>query len=205
MSLLTERLPCEVEVAGLAWPIDTDFRLMVEFETAIFTQQGDDLAELLAELLTRFYCGQLPEDIEAAMDRLLWFYRCGEQEEEKEAKGGKAKRVYDFDQDAEALYTSFLHAYQLDLTTATIHWWQFRRLMFGLPAETPFSRRLHYRTADTSGMGKEERKRYAKLRNLYAIRERPGKRETLEERNARMQAYVRRRFMEVEDGSAKKG
>ena len=176
---------------------------MVELENLVMHDNGEDLAGPLAALLQRFYRGRIPGDVEAATDQMLFFFRCGQTEEKSEGKEGhKPKRAYDFDQDAEAIYTSFLQAYNLDLTTASVHWWQFRRLMFGLPSETPFGRRLYYRTADTSGMGKEERRRFIKMRNKFAIRETGARRETLEERNARMKAYVNRRFEEVANGKA---
>lgn len=200
MNLLTERLPCEMEVGGRSHAIDPDFRLMVELETAVLRGADGGLGVRLAELLQRFYKSALPVDIEAATDQMLWFYRCGKSEETGAPGSGTSKRVYDFEQDAEALYTSFLQAYQLDLTTSPVHWWLFRKLMFGLPPDTSFSKRLYYRTVDTTGMSREERKRINKLRALYAIQECPGKRETLDERNARMQAYVRRRFMETSNG-----
>lgn len=197
MSLLTDRLPSYVEADGIRWTIDPDFRLMVEFESAVTSPDGLD-HEALAEMLTRFYPDGAPTDPEIAVDRMLWFYRCGKAEDEGGNGPSGNTRVYDFEQDAEALYTSFLQAFQIDLTTAPVHWWQFRRLMFGLPSETPFAQRLHYRTADTSAMGKEQKKHYAKMKRLLAIRESAQAHETLAQRDARMLAYVERRFAEVE-------
>ena len=131
---------------------------------------------------------------------MLEFYQCGK-ETEMEGNGGSVKgRVYDFDQDAEALYTSFLQAYRIDLATDGVHWWAFRQLMFGLPADTPFAQRLHYRTADTAGMGKEQKKHYSRMKRLLALREPARAHETLAQRDARMLAYVERRFAEVERG-----
>ena len=199
MSLLTDRLPVHLEVCGARWPINPDFRLMVELESAVTSPDGLH-ADTLEDLLTSFYPQGLPPDLEGSVDGMLWFYRCGKEEAEGEnAALGKA-RAYDFEQDAEALYTSFLQAFQVDLTTDSVHWWRFRRLMFGLPAETPFAQRLHYRTADTSSMGKEQKKHYTKMKRLLAIREPARTHETLAQRDARMLAYVERRFSEVECG-----
>ena len=49
-------------------------------------------------------------------------------------------------------------------------------------------------------MGKEQKKHYAKMKRLFAIREHARDHETLEQRNARMRAYVDRRYAEVERG-----
>lgn len=196
MSLLTEQLPDYVEAGSARWPIDPDFRLMVELESAVTSPEGLG-GESLAGLLARFYPKGMPPDPEMAVDGMLWFYRCGKEDEPEGGGAAGHTRLYDFEQDGEALYTSFLQAFRIDLTSDSVHWWQFRRLMFGLPADTPFAQRLHYRTADTSGMGKEQKKHYAKMKRLFAIREPARVHETLEQRNARMRAYVERRFTEV--------
>lgn len=198
MSLLTERLPDCVEVCGMIRGIEPGFRLMVELENAVTSADGLS-PDAMENLLLRFYRKELPPDMEEAVEKMLWFYRCGK---EKSGEGGSSgrSRAYDFEQDAEALYTSFLQAYRIDLSMDTVHWWRFRRLMFGLPADTPFAQRLHYRTADTSGMGKEQKKHYSKMKRLYAIKEQSSKRETLAQRDARMLAYVERRFVEVSRG-----
>lgn len=196
MSLLTQRLPCHAEIRGARWPIDPDFRLMVELESAVASPAGLS-PELLGGLLERFYPRGVPSDTEGAVEGMLWFYRCGKGDEQEGAGGASHTRLYDFEQDGEALYTSFLHAFHIDLTMDSVHWWQFRRLMFGLPADTPFAQRLHYRTADTSGMGKEQKKHYAKMKRLFAVREPARAHETLEQRNARMRAYVEQRYAEA--------
>lgn len=198
MSLLTQRLPRQVEVNGRLRPIEADFRLMIDLEEAVTGPDGLS-PQALGELLGRFYPQGVPEDAEAAVEGLLWFYRCGNEEAAETGSPGRG-RLYDFDQDGEALYTSFLQAFGIDLTADSVHWWQFRRLMFGLPADAPFAQRLYYRTADTSAMGKEQKKHYAKMKRLYALREPARSRETLAQRDERMRAYVERRFLEVERG-----
>ena len=200
MSLLTRRLPRHVDIRGTRWPIDPDFRLMVELENAVTGPEGLS-PEALGGLLGRFYPQGSPPDAGEAVEGMLWFYRCGKDDEREGGGTASHARLYDFEQDGEALYTSFLHAFRVDLTMDGIHWWQFRRLMFGLPADTPVAQRLHYRTADTSGMGKEQKKHYSKMKRLFAVREPARARETLEQRNARMRAYVERRYAEVERGT----
>lgn len=198
MSLLTERLPDSVEAAGERWAIDPDFRLMVELENAVTSASGLS-SETLAGLLLRFYRQAIPSAPEDAVEGMLWFYRCGKEGPRASDVSGKS-RAYDFEQDAEALYTSFLQAYRIDLSLDMVHWWRFRRLMFGLQTDTPFAQRLHYRAADTSGMSKEQKKHYSKMKRLYAIEKQFRSGETLAERDARMLAYVERRFAEAGRG-----
>jgi len=54
MNLLTETLPQAVAVDGVDYPIDTDFRLMIEFE--IITNGGgsmEDKGEMIMPLVDR--------------------------------------------------------------------------------------------------------------------------------------------------------
>jgi hypothetical protein len=68
--------------------------------------------------------------------------------------------------------------------------------MFGLPDECEFSKRIYYRTCDLKGLSKKERERIVKIRKQIAI-ENTGGKMTLEERNAQMREYVKRRYKET--------
>lgn len=188
-----EHPPEAVWVGGGQVAIDSDFRLFVAFETAVLREDQNAPAELLA----RFYLGEVPSNL-AAVNAFLNFYRCGDRERsESGPPSQQSRRCYDFEQDTEVLYCSFLEAYHIDLYADRLHWWNFRKLMFGLPADTPFMTRLHYRTADTSGMSRGEKKRYAELKKKFAIQGKPGSSPmTLAERDAWMKDYADRRFKE---------
>lgn len=190
MSLLTDRLPETVEAGGIAYPIHWDYRVGIRFEQAILAGQSDPLA------LLHLYYPAVPQNLTEAVDGMLWFYRCGETDQ-PEASGTFSKRTYDFDRDAEAIYTSFLQAYNIDLTRIEMHWWKFRRLLAGLPAESAFMQRVFYRTADTRGMGREQRRHIEKMRALYALDARQA--QSLTERNAQMKEYIARRFAEAKN------
>ena len=188
---LTGRPPETVEVGGRPYPINTDFRAGIEFEQAIVSGNAD-----AARLLTLYYPAGIPADIDGAVGAMLWFYACGEEPRHAGEDGRrppqKANREYDFDQDADALYASFQATYGIDLTTAGIHWWVFRSLMFGLPPGTPFMQRVYYRTADTAGMSKEQKRHVLEMRKRYELnRPYAGEAVTLEERT--------RRFAEVQN------
>lgn len=194
MSILTERVPDTVVIDGRTYPIQVDFRAGIAFELAILSGKANT-----EEILNLYFPGGWPHDLIGAMERIMWFYQCGDQEEKGEGPGrGSSRREYDFDQDADALYASFMRSYHIDLSVAEIHWWVFRKLMFGLPADTPFMERIHYRTADTSGMSKERRRHYEKLRARFALKGQRGKRESLAARNGRMKDYVAKRLREAE-------
>ena len=203
MNLLTAAPPTTVTIGGKACPINTDFRTCVQFE--LLTLEDRLTPE---NVLTMFYGSNWPQPYEEAIQKAVWFYQLGKVEQEKaEAKRNltKSKRSYDFEIDADALYTSFLTAYNIDLMTDSLHWWAFRELMFGLPDETAFKQRVYYRTGDTSGMSNKQKKHFEAMRKKYSIPERGkiDRKLTLADRDAAMKRYVEQRFEETY-GKAKK-
>lgn len=188
-----EQLPDTVEVGGARVRIDPDFRVGVAIETEMLTDAPD-----VDGLLRAFYPDGVPQDVEAAADRMIWFYaHTDEAGQDDETPRSNSARWYDFTQDADALLASFQQAYGIDLERDSLHWWKFRRLLFGLPPETPFMQRVHYRVADLDKLPKEQRKHYRKMRRLYALKQPQRRKMTTEERDAAMKARVRKRFEEA--------
>ncbi|WP_164510403.1 Gp15 family bacteriophage protein [Agathobaculum sp. Marseille-P7918] len=189
-----EQLPDTVEVGGARVRIDPDFRIGVAIETEMLTDSPD-----VDGLLRAFYPDGVPQDVEAAADRMIWFYaHTDEAGQDDETPSGSSARWYDFTQDADALLASFQQAYGIDLERDSLHWWKFRRLLFGLPPETPFMQRVHYRVADLDKLPKEQRRHYRKMRRLYALRQPERRKMTAAERDAAMKARVQRRFEEAQ-------
>lgn len=195
-----EQLPDTVEVGGARVRIDPDFRIGVAIETEMLTDAPD-----VDGLLRAFYPDGVPQDVEAAADRMIWFYaHTDEAGQDDETPRGSSARWYDFTQDADALLASFQQAYGIDLERDSLHWWKFRRLLFGLPPETPFMQRVHYRVADLDKLPKEQRRHYRKMRRLYALRQPERRKMTAAERDAAMKARVQRRFEEAQHAAQDK-
>lgn len=188
-------LPDHVEIGGRRVTIDPDFRVGVAIELEALESEEPDVAGLLSQ----FYRQDIPADVAGAVQAMLDFFKGYDQQEERKKVGRSPGRWYDFVQDADVLLSSFLSAYGIDLSTASIHWWTFRRLMLNLPMDCPFMQRVHYRTADLTKLPKSQRKHYKKMRELYAIRTRarPGPAMTAEERDAALLERVQRRFEEA--------
>ena len=193
-----EQLPDTVEIGDATVRIDPDFRVGVAIETELLSDTPD-----VEGLLHAFYPDGIPADVETAADRMIWFYAHTD-ETGDEAGGtshGSAARGYDFSQDADVLMASFQQAYGIDLERDNLHWWKFRRLMFGLPSDSPFMQRVQYRVADLDKMPKEQRKHYRKMRRLYALKQPERRKMTAAERNAAMKARAQRRFEEARHAS----
>lgn len=196
MNLLTARPPDSVDIGGKSVPINTSFRAGVQFELQALEDQ------LTPEsILTLFYGAGWPQPYDEAIQQAIWFYRLGkpESEDDKKSDVQSTRRSYDFEFDADALYTSFRSAYGIDLLREDLHWWAFRELMIGLPDNTAFKQRVYYRTGSPEGMTTKQKKRFEALRAKYAIPERGkiDKKMSLEERDNAMRRYVTRRFEEA--------
>lgn len=194
-------LPETVTVSGVEYPIDGDFRIMVTLETELSEEQPDVWGSL-----DLFYLHNIPKDIGQAAKAMTAFYLRAEEYQEEgqgEAEKGeqeRTKKYYDFLQDADALTSSFQQAYGIDLETARIHWWKFRCLMFGLPLETPFMQRVHYRCADLSKVDKSQRKHYRKMKQLYALKQPNKKKKTnITERDSKIRERLLSRFAEAKE------
>ena len=196
MYLLNMTLPETVNVGGRPVPIDTSFWAGIRLEMMSLNDQ------LTAErLLTNYYGSRWPEPYDEAIKAAIWFYRCGKEPEKREDDGKQIRRSYDFEVDAEAIYTSFQQAYQINLLVDALHWWEFRALLVDLPDETPFMKRVYYRTGKTTGMTPKQKKEFNECRKRFALPERGAidRRLTLIERDEKMKEYVARRMKQANE------
>ena len=81
---------------------------------------------------------------------------------------------YDFTQDADYIYASFLFDYNIDLIEqqGKLHWKKFKALLNGLSEKTKFREVVNIRMRELP-KDKEERRRLEKLKRLYALKEKP--------------------------------
>ncbi len=185
MNLLTQHAPREVEIAGVRWPIRTDFRVSIRLEQRIAHRAMTD-GELIDAALALYYEKE-PPDRRAAANAALWFYRCGEERDAARAAApGHAARVYDWEQDAGPIYAAFLADYGIDLEAVEyLHWWKFRALFAALRPDNAICRIMEYRSADLGELKGKQRKHYERMQRIYALR--PSK-EARQRRSAIAQA-----------------
>lgn len=200
MNVLTDRLPQCVKVGGNEYNLETDFRAGVKF--SIMIDKGEQ--NVLKLLHPFFPCG-FPRDIAGALEAVMFFYSCGNVPEVKEGQKSE-KPCYSFEVDAETIFSDFWRFYNIDLSKEYLHWYVFRSLLEGLPEESGFKKRIYYRTCNLKDLPKKEKERIGKIRKLISIeREESGRKMTLEERNAQMLAYVKKRRNETNKGGVVNG
>ena len=84
MNLLLDRPPTQIEVGGLFYEIDADFRTGIAFELLMLDEEFTETEK--AARAMELYFPQIPDDEEEAMEKILWFYLCGREETNQEEK-----------------------------------------------------------------------------------------------------------------------
>lgn len=194
MNILTDALPKTVDIGNRKYVINTDFRAGIEFERSELKTEYD-----IYKILTLYFGDKFPEDIVSAFKAIQLFYACGKMPEKFNKVKDKGPS-YCFDTDSSVIFADFWNYYSIDLSQESLHWWVFRALLLGLPQESEFKQRIYYRTCETKGLPKKERERILKIRSQIKIKDKDTETITLEERNARMRAYIFERHNEIKKG-----
>lgn len=167
MNLITEIAPHSVEIGGLDYVIDADFRNCIRFEQLMFDSEiQDDLRGVLA--LNLFY-PVIPQDIPIAFQKILWLYSAG-QKQKKTSATSRQKSIYSFEYDSDYIFAAFMADYRIDLNEIEfLHWWKFRALFAGLKPDNLICKIMEYRSADLSLLKGEQKKHYQKMQRQYAL------------------------------------
>lgn len=159
-------------VNGKKYEIRTNFRYSILFELTMQDSSLDPGTKVRKGL--NLYYPEIPDDLNAAVDAILWFYRCGKEETNQQkrmaARKGK-KQLYSFEHDAGLIYAAFLSGYKIDLQDIEyMHWWRFRFLFNSLPRDCEFVRAMEYRSIEINDkMTKDQKEFYKKMKRMYAL------------------------------------
>ncbi|MCI8585518.1 MAG: hypothetical protein HFI92_06400 [Lachnospiraceae bacterium] len=164
--------PDQAEVNGEWYEIRTNFRNSVLFELMMQDESLDTRTKVQKGL--NLYYPIIPGDLDAAVNAMLWFYRCGKDEtvqQKRMAARRGGKQIYSFEHDAGLIYAAFLQTYKIDLQDiAYMHWWRFRFLFNALPKDCEFMRAMEYRCVEINDkMSKDQKEFYKKMKRLYAL------------------------------------
>lgn len=174
-NMLINPLPTTVEINGDYYVINSDFRVTIEFELLMQDTDTDDAQK--ARKALELYYPVIPADLDAAVDRIMWFYQGGKRYRQEQAKRTGSfdpddrRRIYSFEYDDDYIYSAFLSQYNIDLQdVAYLHWWKFRAMFHTLRADMKISEIMSYRSMDINGkMTAEQRNYYQKMKDLYAL------------------------------------
>ncbi len=172
MNILIDVVPDTVEIDGIEYEINTDFRIGIMFELLMQDRNITDNQKL--DIAIDLYYPVEPHDYLQAIKKIIWFYSCGRDIEESNQEDNNALRadeIYSFEHDAEYIYSAFLDQYGIDLQDIdNLHWWKFRAMFKGLKEDNLISKIMGYRaiTIDNN-MTDSEKKYYRKMKQIYAL------------------------------------
>lgn len=196
-NILFDKLPSAVTVAGVEFAVNTDFRCMARFENNMLKVKGNETlqrAKIIETTLKEFYSGNVPRDIDEAIQKMWWFYRCGEEITSVKNRAGSTKRnirLYDYEIDGQRIVSAFQSQYGINLTSSTLHWWLFRGYFSDLNDSCDFVKIMCYRGIDLDSIkNKREKERYRRLKMQYALPELRTAPMTKEERDMAFKARL---------------
>ena len=170
-NIILDVLPETVDIDGAEYRINSDFRISILFELLMQDDEVGKRQKLIQGL--KLYYPEIPQNMTEAVDKMIWFYRCGKETESggHGSGSGRAKQIYSFEHDDDYIYAAFLEQYGIDLQDIEeLHWWKFRALFRGLSEDTEFVKIMGYRSVKiTSKMSKEQREFYKKMQSIHAL------------------------------------
>lgn len=174
-NLLIDKLPQSVNIGGFEVRINSDFRASITFEEILKNPKLSD--EQMFNKALSIYYGEDKEikqvinsNIEEAIKKMIWFYRCGKEAKEDTESKAKQVDIYSFEHDAEKIYSAFLDQYRIDLQEIEhLHWWKFKALFGALKEDNEISKIMSIRATDISKLPKEQKEHYKKLKKIYEI------------------------------------
>ena len=191
MNILIDILPTSVDINGIEYEINSNFRTSILFSLLI---EDDELSEedKIIQALELYY-PKIPDDIEKAIEKIIWFYRCGEidiKTNKSNKKSYTQKRFLSYEEDDKYIFSAFMSQYKIDLNRIKyMHWWKFKSLLDNINEDNILSKIIQYRSVDLSKItDKEQRKFYRDMQKRYALKENINKEEQalLDEWNSKL-------------------
>ena len=169
MNILLDDLPEAIEVNGVEYAVNFDFRTglacILDMESSELTDE-----EKCILLLRRIYGDVIPEDGETAIKLAVKFLDGGKEPPEEENPFADNKRLYSFEKDSALIYAAFQQTHGIDLQKVDLHWWQFLALFQDLGADTAFCNMINLRRRVNSGEATKEERKYAlKLGDAFEV------------------------------------
>ena len=171
MNLLIDLLPTTVDIEGIEYEINSDFRTSILFELLMQDVEIEDEEKIIQAL--QLYYKQCPHNIDEAINKMLWFYSCGKENNLKSNSktGSSSEQIYNFNYDDEYIYSAFLDQYRIDLNDIEyLHWWKFKAMFKALKEDNEIIKIMGYRSIDLSKVeDKKQKEFYKKMKKTYEI------------------------------------
>lgn len=184
--------PESLTIDGTEYAIDTDFRKWIKFAGIVLSNKGEN--ETVAGIEDFIRSLGLPFSV-SSVDAVVEFFSGGEEHKKSDKKG---PQVFEFVQDSAYIYSAFLSAYRLDLSTEKLHWWKFKTLFSCLPDDCEIVKIMQYRGVDMKDVPKQQKKFYRQMKSYYSLKNN-GEKMTTEDYHQKMIDHVRKRQKEAKE------
>lgn len=175
MLSLTEKLTQSVAYQGHNYLIDLSYDNVLRFYQLLDDADFDESEKVIAAFHI-FFDEEVPDDPEFLMNvvKMLGDYVSSNpygNDTEGQQDGTAPVRYFSFQQDAEAIYASFMDQYGIDLIEqqGKLHWDKFKALLDGLGPETRFRRIISIRQRSTDGLEGEELSALMEQQQYYRL------------------------------------
>ena len=92
-NIILDVLPETVEIDGAEYRINSDFRISILFELLMQDDEVGKRQKLIQGL--KLYYPEIPQNMTEAVEKMIWFYRCGrETESDRSGSGGSGSSKY---------------------------------------------------------------------------------------------------------------
>lgn len=183
MNILVDLLPTEIEIDNKKYEINSDFRTSILFELLMQDKSIGEEDKIFMAL--QLYYPIIPQNINLAIEKMLWFYRCGKDitKSKGNGKGKNVTQIYSFEYDDDYIYAAFIDQYNIDLQDIEyLHWWKFKAMFKSLKEDNEIVKIMGYRSMNVSKIkDKEQRTHYKEMQKLYEIPISKDEREKLDE------------------------
>lgn len=174
MNLLIDEVPTTVIIDDVEFEINSDFRISMMFELLINDPELSERERLYQALI--LYYPIIPSNLEAAVDKIMWFYKCGKEEQEENNNTNKSsgkktvKKIYDYEHDSEIIFASFMKSYNINLQRDNLHWWEFKSLFDNIDEDSKLYKIMEIRSVNLSQVKDKDKKNYyKKMKDLYKL------------------------------------
>lgn len=180
MNILIDLLPTTVDIEGIEYEINSDFRTSILFSLLM---EDDEVSneDKINNAFNLFY-PKIPHNLVEASKKMVWFYCCGKETNNMKSNGSRKEisPIYSFEYDDEYIYSAFLSQYNIDLQDVEyLHWWKFKAMFKGLKEDNEIVKIMGYRSMDLSKVDKTQKDRYKKLKKMYELPKNKSEIETI--------------------------
>ena len=177
MLSLSEPLGNKFEYGGKIYHIDLSFDAVLRYYEMLDDKRLTDSDKLRTAFELFFDNDATDYDFAlSAFEQISKYismkpYGHADEEGSKDQVVTDPRRLYSFKQDAEAIYSSFMEQYGIDLIDqqGKLHWDKFKALFDGLGSQTYFQRIIAIRTKSTKDLQGEELNQVIQAQQYYEL------------------------------------